>query len=403
MNTETETEPRAPAPRRRELDALRALIVLGLVFFHAALVFAPDDDFYVKNAETADAVTVLAGFGVVWAMPMLFLVAGLGTRHSIRRRGPGRFARERLLRLGVPLVVASLALNPLPQWLRLRAADPGYHESYWRFWPRFLTVRLDLGDFPFVLDGRYFETGHLWFVVLLLAFCLLLVPVAGVVAVAGEQAAAAMARRPGLLLLPVLPLALLNALLGMEEDYAGWNRWAYLLFFLCGYALADDARFRAALRRLAVPVGLLGLALFAASAPGFVAGDDPFTAWSPLALATRALFGGAGWCWVMAILGLLDRPREGGRPAGRGGRVWGYLTLAALPLYVLHQPVVVAFAYAVVGRPALILVKYAAIVAGSLAVILVVYEYAIRRTRVTRFLFGMRPEPGPGGTAVTAR
>ncbi len=235
----TEAEPPAPAPRRRELDVLRALIVLGLVFFHAALVFAPDDDFYVKNAETTDAVTVLAGLGVVWAMPMLFLVAGLGSRHSIRRRGPGGFARERLLRLGVPLLFASFALNPLPQWLRLRAADPGYHESYWRFWPRFLTVRPDPGDFPFVVDGRYFETGHLWFVVLLLAFCLLLVPVAGVVAAGGERAAAATARRPGLLLLPALPLALINALLGMEEDYAGWNRWAYLLFFLCGYALAD--------------------------------------------------------------------------------------------------------------------------------------------------------------------
>lgn len=403
MTAETETEPQAPAPRRRELDALRALIVLGLVFFHAALVFAPDDDFYVKNAETADTVTVLAGFGVVWAMPMLFLVAGLGTRHSMRRRGPGRFARERLLRLGVPLVLASLVLNPLPQWLRLRAADPGYHESYWRFWPRFLTVHPDPGDFPFVLDGRYFETGHLWFVVLLLAFCLLLVPIAGVVAVAGGRAAAAMTRRPVLLLLPALPLALLNALLGMEEDYAGWNRWAYLLFFLCGYALADDARFRAALRRLAVPVGLLGLALFAACAPGFVAGDDPFTAWSPLALATRALFGAAGWCWVVAILGLLDRPREGGLSSGRGGRVWGYLTLAALPLYVLHQPVVVAFAYAVVGWPAPMPVKYAVIVGGSLAVILVVYEYAVRRTRVTRFLFGMRPGDASGGTAITAR
>ncbi|MFE9396251.1 acyltransferase family protein [Streptomyces flavidovirens] len=221
-----EAEPLAPADRRRELDALRALIVLGLVFFHAALVFAPDDDFYVKDAETAGAVTVLAGFGVVWAMPMLFLVAGLGTRHSIRRRGPGRFARERLLRLGVPLVFASLALNPLPQWLRLRAADPGYHESYWRFWPHFFTVHADPGDFPFVLDGRYFETGHLWFVVLLLAFCLLLVPVAGVVAIGGERAGAAKTRRPVLLLLPALPLALLNALLGMEEDYAtGTRAW----------------------------------------------------------------------------------------------------------------------------------------------------------------------------------
>jgi hypothetical protein len=38
-------------------------------------------------------------------------------------------------------------------------------------------------------------------------------------------------------------------------------------------------------------------------------------------------------------------------------------------------------------------VKYAVIVVGSLAVILVVYEYAVRRTRVTRFLFGMRADP----------
>ncbi|MFK4186055.1 acyltransferase family protein [Streptomyces sparsogenes] len=398
----SEPERPASARRRSELDTLRALVVLGLVFFHAALVFDPDDDFYVKNAETTGAITVLAGFGVVWAMPMLFLVAGLGARHSIRRRGPGGFARERLLRLGVPLVFATLTLLPLPQWLRLRAADPGYHESYGRFWLRFLTVHPDPADFPFVLEGRHFETGHLWFVVLLLAFCLLLAPVAAVLGTGSGRAATALGRRPGLLLLPALPLAAINALLGMEEGFAGWNRWAYLLFFLYGYALADDERIRAAMRRLAVPVGVLGLALFAGTAPGFVAGDDPFTAWTPFALSTRAMFGAAGWCWVVAILGLLDRPRAhpGARPARRDRPVWEYLTAAALPLYVLHQPVVVAFAYGVVGWSAPIAVKYAAIVAGSLVVILVVYEYAIRRTRVTRFLFGMRSGKGRHGMTV---
>ncbi|WP_343234064.1 hypothetical protein [Streptomyces actuosus] len=42
------TEPAHPATgapatgtRRGELDVLRALVVLGLVFFHAALVFSP--------------------------------------------------------------------------------------------------------------------------------------------------------------------------------------------------------------------------------------------------------------------------------------------------------------------------------------------------------------------------
>ncbi|MFJ6860422.1 hypothetical protein [Streptomyces werraensis] len=79
--------PGAGSGRRGELDVLRALVVVGLVFFHSALVFSPDDDFYVKNATTTDAVTVLAGFGVVWAMPMLFLVAGLGARHSVPAAG----------------------------------------------------------------------------------------------------------------------------------------------------------------------------------------------------------------------------------------------------------------------------------------------------------------------------
>ncbi|CAL9368907.1 acyltransferase family protein [Streptomyces griseomycini] len=393
----TDAERPAGTGRRGELDALRALVVLGLVFFHSALVFSPDDDFYVKNPRTTDAVTVLAGFGVVWAMPVLFLVAGLGARHSIRRRGAGGFARERVLRLGVPLVFATLVLCPLPQWLRLRAADPGYDEPYGRFWPRFLTVRPDLADFPFVLEGDHFETGHLWFVVLLLAFCLLLAPVAARLATAAERVAPVLRRRPALLLLPALPLAAVNALLGMEEGFAGWNRWAYLLFLLHGFALADDGRVREATRRAAVPVGVLGLVLFAGTAPGFVAGDDPFTARTPSALGTRALFGAAGWCWVVAILGLLDRPaRPRTRPERGGGTaVLRYLALAALPLYVLHQPVVVAFAYGVVGWPAPMAVKYAVIVAASLAVILLVYEYGVRRSPVTRFLFGMRPGPRP--------
>ncbi|MEV0694264.1 acyltransferase family protein [Streptomyces sp. NPDC050388] len=394
--------------RRGELDALRALVVLGLVFFHTALVFSPDDDFYVKNPQTTGAVTVLAGFGVVWAMPMLFLVAGLGARHSIRRRGAAGFARERLLRLGVPLVFGTVVLCPLPQWLRLRAAGPGYDEPYGRFWQRFLTVRPDLADFPFVLEGDHFETGHLWFVVLLLAFCLLLAPVAGPLASAAGHMVPALDRHPVLLLLPALPLAAVNALLGMEEGFAGWNRWAYLLFLLYGFGLGDDERVRALTRRAAAPAGVLGLLLFAATAPGFVAGDDPFTARTPFALFTRAAFGAAGWCWVLALLGLLDRPRNGtsGAPdATAGARRYGrrYLALAALPLYVLHQPVVVAFAYGVVGWSAPMVVKYVAIVAASLAVILAVYEYGVRRTRLTRFLFGMRPQPRPHPTTAPTR
>ena len=122
-------QPSPRGERRPELDALRALVVVGLVFFHSSLVFEPGGDFYVTNAETTELTTIFAALCVVWAMPLLFLVSGLGAWHSLRRRGAGGFAVERLRRLGVPLVFATLVLLPFPQWLRLRA-DPAYHDSY---------------------------------------------------------------------------------------------------------------------------------------------------------------------------------------------------------------------------------------------------------------------------------
>ncbi|MEV0230418.1 acyltransferase [Nonomuraea sp. NPDC050786] len=382
------------AARRPELDAMRALVVVGLVFFHASLVFDSRDDYYVKNAETTQITFFIAALCVIWAMPLLFLIAGLGSWHSMRRRGPGGFAVERLLRLGVPLIFATATIMPLPQWLRLRA-DPAYHESYLAFLPKFYTVRLDLSDFPFILRGPYFETGHLWFVVLLLTFSLLLAAVARWTPPTLEWPAALSRPRGGLLVLGV-PIALVCAFVGLEESFSGWSRWAFLLFFLYGYFFVTDPRFRAAMRRDWVPAAVAGVALVAVGVPGFViAGDAPgadaFTDMTPLAIGARALYGLAGWCWLVAILGALDRPRAPATGAGKPPRrLYAYLSSAVLPLYVLHQPIVVAVAYLVVGWKAPILVEYLVIVVVSLVLTVGVYDLLVRRTRVTRFLFGMR-------------
>ncbi|MET4927227.1 acyltransferase family protein [Streptomyces sp. PSRA5] len=414
-----EPGPAARPGRRTELDAIRALVVVGLVFFHSALVFDAEDDFYVKNPETVDATMILAGIGVVWAMPILFLIAGLGSWHSLLKRGPGGFTAERLLRLGVPLVFATLTIIPVPQWLRLRAADPAYHESYPRFLRDFFDVRLDFGEFPFVVRGEHFETGHLWFVVLLLTFSLLLAPLTGrlpdAVGRRVRDGLASAVRRRGVVLLAAVPFAVICALLGLEEAFGGWSRWAYLLFFVCGYVLASDERFRTAMRRDAMPAAVTGAALFVLALPAVIAAgeapdSDAFTDMTAIAILARALFGLAGWCWLVAILGLLDRRREHRAtppgppeppdtvdravpPAGRRRRMYGYLATAVLPIYILHQPIVVAVAYGVVGHDAPILVKYTVIVVTSLVLTVVAYDVLVRRTRVTRFLFGMRARP----------
>ncbi|MGP3934919.1 acyltransferase family protein [Nonomuraea sp. KM88] len=406
MTASTGSSGTATGGRRTELDAMRALVVVGLVFFHASLVFDSRDDFYVKNAETTDITFVIAALCVIWAMPLLFLIAGLGAWHSLRRRGPGGFAVERLARLGVPLLFALVTMLPVPQWLRLRA-DPGYRESYLEFLPKFFAVRPDPDDFPFVVEGAYFETGHLWFVVLLLTFSLVLAPLVRWVprgwALRSRERLVALCRPRGAILLPGLPIAAICAVAGLEEAFGGWDRWAYLVFFLYGFLLVTDPAFRAAMRRNRRIAAVAGAVLMLVGVPGFIiAGDTPgadaFTDLTSLPIAMRTLYGLAGWCWLVAILGALDRPRPASTPARPPNRlaasVSAYLAPAVLPLYILHQPVVVAVAFFVAGWQAPILVEYAVIVALSLVLTVAVYDVLVRRTRVTRFLFGMREPTG---------
>jgi hypothetical protein len=97
----------AAQPRRRtELDAIRLLVVLGLVFFHSALVFDARDDYYVKNPETTDVTTILAGFGVVWAD------AAASVATEVRRL--------RLRRVVLAILAAVLGSPPGPDGVPLR-------------------------------------------------------------------------------------------------------------------------------------------------------------------------------------------------------------------------------------------------------------------------------------------
>ena len=393
--------------RRRELDALRLLVVFGLFLFHSALIFDPTDDYYIKNPNTSSVVTYTAALCVVWAMPLLFLVAGMGSWFSLRRRSAGSFAKARLLRLGVPLVAGTLLLMPIPQWYRLRAADPTYTGSYLSFWGEFLHVRLAVGEFPFVVEGAgrrpSFETGQLWFLVLLLTFSLLFLPL--LAWMRGPSGAGALARLGALarrswpiIVVPAVPLAVVGAGLDLEEGFAAWNRWSYALFFLYGFAVAAQSAVLAGMRRLRRPAAFLGAPLWVAALALYSTADrdgiDPFTSYDGFSLLFRAMFGVTGWLWLIAILGFAQRPvRESPAPGEASGSrlarfgTWG--NEAALPLYVLHQPVIVAVAFTVVRWTAPSIVKYIVIVAASFAICVVFYEWLIRRFRLTRFLFGM--------------
>jgi peptidoglycan/LPS O-acetylase OafA/YrhL len=396
--------------RRADLDVLRALVVVGLVFFHSAVIFGPGE-FPVKAGAEYPLAAVFLAFGATWGMPLLFVISGMGIWYSLRSRGAAGFVGERLRRLGVPLLVGLLTLVPLQVWLGLRrAGDPG---GVARFYGRFWDVRPAL-DFPFLLradpDGGLFETGHLWYLVCLLGFSLVLLPgLVLLVRPAGRRLVgwlAGLLARPGGLLLPMLPLAAVEVLGGSEAGHGAWNDASYALFLVYGFLTAADPRIgRAFRRRWRAAMALGGLLLVIDGAAFAVASGhgDPLAAMDLPAMGFRLLKSAAGWAWVMAVLGLAAsrnaRPGTSQAPAplgpGRGPvgpvrRLGASVNDAVLAFYVLHEPVVVAVACVVLGWRVAPGVQYLLIAGVSLVTTWLLCEL-VRRRPGTRFLFGLKP------------
>ncbi len=301
------------------------------MLFHTAVVFGAGE-FPVKAEAENPAAMVFIAFGATWGMPLLFVVSGTGIRYSLRSRNAGAFARERLRRLGVPLLVGLVTLVPLQGYLGLRVA--GDTSSYAGFYARFWQVRPS-PDFPFVVTAApgtgVFQTGHLWFLVCLLAFSLVLLPGFALLrrppGTRLVERLAGLLARPGAVFLLALPLAAVELPLGSEVGLAAWNRYSYALLLGYGYLAAADGRIGEAFQRQWRPAMVVAVLLFAAGGSVYAAAaahGDPFTGTDPLSIIFRLLKTVDGWLWVVAILGLarsrITRPRRSPARTAAGDR-----------------------------------------------------------------------------------
>ncbi len=242
--------------------------------------------------------------------------------------------------------------------------------------------------------------------VLLFAFSLLLLPVIWYLRrPAGLRMIDRLAQRANrfwVIVAAGFPFAVLDGALGSEEGLAGWNRYSYAAFILYGYLLATDRRFGRALRRHRKSALIVGIVTFISVGTLFAIGSeregvDMLLDYDVASLAMRAVRGVSGWLWVVAIMGFAAgsvKQGRGTREANRKptvlDRAGAYTAEAVLPIYVLHQTVIVLLGFYVVEWPISATLKYLTICVASLALILAIYDVAVRRTRPTRFLFGMK-------------
>lgn len=276
-----------------------------------------------------------------------------------------------------------------------------------------------------------FTMAHLWFLHDLFIFSLLLLPLFFYLHTpAGERKLAALAdklARPGTIWLLAVPIALFDIGFGAAAN-GGWKHQTYAIFLICGFLVASDTRFGQAMGRVwrsALAIGLVLEVIYAGGAfyLSDVANVDPTQGYDWGSLLWRGLKSIAAWAWMIAILGFGSRPRmtplqhrrsdipRDSHLSGRrtpmwrprlGNRSLTYASEAFLPFYILHQTIVFAIGYYVVPLDMPALAKYLMISLSALAATLLVYEVAVRRIPLIRWLFGMRPAQ-PGRQALTGQ
>jgi hypothetical protein len=179
-----------------------------------------------------------------------------------------------------------------------------------------------------------------------------------------------------------LPIALLEAALA-TEDAGGWNRTVYVLVLLYGFLLAAEPRARAAVARVARPAGWCGLGGFVVlmSAGLVVEPEQLMSGYGPVDVAWRFLKGVVAWLLMLGIVALVARWRAPVVPR--------YVRDAVLPVYVLHQTVLVVLAWRILewdGPPG---VQLLLLIAGTAVGTLALYEL-LRRIPGAGVLLGQR-------------
>ena len=309
--------------RRYFLDWLRVLAFGGLVLFHVGLMYS-GWSYNLKSPVTYPAVEWLLEALSPWRMALLFVISGVACRFLIGKLGPGRFALDRLARLGPVILTGMLLVNPLQVWVQL-LAQGDTAKGYLDFW---LTSYLASDRAAIAALGRPMPTwDHLWFLVYLLPYTLLLAA--------------------GALLAP--------------RDHA----WAAIRS-----------------RRRTLLAAASGLLVAYLATRGAVLAQPDDLGWT---LLYRSLQGAYGWTAVLAVTGFAARWLDSPSAA------LSYLNEAVLPVYVLHQPFMLAAAYLLFPLRLPLPLEAALLLAAAGLAPLAAYHLAIRPWRPVRRMFGLKP------------
>jgi peptidoglycan/LPS O-acetylase OafA/YrhL len=361
-----------------DIDWLRVIGMLLIFSFHTARFFN-EEDWHVKNSQLDFGLSVYVAVLNQFIMPLFFILSAIAIYYALQHRTGSDFIRERASRLLVPLVFGIFTHIPLQVYIE-RLTHGEFIGGFWQFLPHYF-------DGWYGFGGNFAWMGlHLWYLLMLFLFSWMLLPLFQRIQQAGSfTTRLADLFTPSIMVyLFFIPIMLMEFLVGLFPDtigirsFGGWSPLTYLVIFFLGYLLATDQRYRNAIERVRFFSLTLSLLLLAMGYSLEMAGVSIY-------LPAMAPFRGLNtWAWLLTFLGFASRHLN------FNNRFLSYANEAVLPFYILHQTVIVVLGFFIRDWEWTILAKYLFLATVSFVIIMLLYEFLVRRVRVLRVLFGMK-------------
>ncbi|MFX0073437.1 MAG: acyltransferase family protein [Candidatus Hermodarchaeota archaeon] len=391
--------------RRYDIDSLRVIAVILLIYFHTAMIFNIWSVFHLKDNELSLEAALFVAFLNIWHMPLFFFLAGISTFYALNFRSGRKYSIERVKRLLIPLIFGILIVIPpqiyferLAWWSETRHSPINFNGTYLEFYPQFF-----IGIYP---NGN-FSWHHLWFLWYLFFISLITLPL--LLRLKKEKgqrhifAIASYIEQGRKIFLLAVPLILVNVCLRwiFPESHDFIFDWAailfYLFIFVIGFLIVADSRFEDSIARnkaLALVLGIV-IAIFVLTVDTLIF----FNAKSNALFNTRifsnptyliifyiigmSLWSFCAWCWLIAFLGY------GRKYLNKNNSFVKYASKIALPFYILHQTIIIIIGFYVIQWNTAILIKYLIITTAALFITVLFCEL-IKTNNITRFMFGMK-------------
>ena len=372
--------------RIHAFDAVRGGALLLGVAFHATMSFLPGPQIWVVRDASSPLLGALFITLHMFRMILFFLVAGFFGRMLAERRGTRAFARNRVKRVLMPLIVfwlpVSAAMLACLMWGAAKMNG--------------LAAANQPSPPPTTLAS--FPLGHLWFLYVLTLFYIAALLMRRLPAGWLDAPVRFACQRPfaGLLLsVPVIVAFALKtdwiASVGISTPDTGFlpNSVALVGFgtaFAFGWLLHRQVALLPALARW-WPHYLGAAVVLTIAFIIMVGGEVPV--FSPEVAAERrvaqaVVYGLSAWSWTFGLLGaalrFLSRPNATIR----------YCADASYWIYLVHLPVVMALQVAVYTLAMPALVKFMLVLAGAAIALFASYHLLVRHSRLGLWLNGRR-------------